>query len=42
MGTFNTIEEARDFFKDDSFAMVNGIQIDELTDDVCVCSMDIR
>ena len=42
MGQFNTIEEAREYFAGDKFAMVNGITIDELSEECCVCSMDIR
>lgn len=34
-----TLEEAREFFINDRFAMVNGMTIDELGDDRCVCSM---
>ncbi len=37
-----TLQEARDFFQGDTFAMVNGMQIDELTEKGCVCSMVIR
>jgi acyl-CoA thioesterase len=42
MGQFRTVGEAREYFKGDTFAMTNGITIDELTDDGCVCSMEIR
>ncbi len=37
-----TVEEAREFFKGDTFAMTNGMQIDELNGDTCTCSMEIR
>ena len=37
-----TLEEAREFFKNDRFATENGMTIDELGEDRCVCSMDIR
>ena len=32
MGTFNTLEEARAYFKDDGFASANGIVLEELDD----------
>ena len=41
MGTFKTIEEAREYFTGDRFAMTNGIRIDELSADGCVCSLTI-
>ena len=39
MGTFNSIEEAREFFKGDKFATNLGVHIDELNDDSCQCSL---
>ena len=42
MATFKDIEEARAFFKGDLFATGNGMVIDELGEDWCICSMDIR
>ncbi len=42
MGTFAGPEEAQAFFENDRFATVNGMRINELTEDGCVCSMDIR
>ncbi len=39
MGTFATIEEAREHFKNDKFAANAGIQIDGMTEDTCTCSM---
>lgn len=42
MSTFNNIDEAREFFKGDTFAMANGMTIDELLDDGCICSMKLR
>ena len=42
MGCFGSIEEAREYFTGDTFAMTNGITIDSLTDESCVCSMKIR
>ena len=42
MGTFTSIEEARDFFKGDRFATDNGMQIDALSEDSCICSMELE
>lgn len=42
MSTFKSIDEAREFFTGDKFAAANGITIDELGEDSCLCSMDIR
>ena len=39
MATFKTLEEAQEVFKGDRFATVNGMHIDELGEDSCVCSM---
>ncbi len=39
MGTFNNLEEAREFFKNDRFATNAGMQIDEYGDDYAVCSV---
>ena len=39
MGTYRTLEEAQETFKGDRFATTNGMQIDELGEDFCVCSM---
>ncbi|MCR5147576.1 MAG: PaaI family thioesterase [Eubacterium sp.] len=41
MGTFNSLEEAREFFKNDRFATSNGMYIEEMTDEYSVCSMTI-
>lgn len=41
MGTYQSLEEARAVFKNDRFATSNGMQIDELGEDCCVCSMTI-
>ena len=40
--TFESIEEAREFFNGDRFAAGMGIHLDELEDDYCVCSLEIR
>ena len=41
MGTFSTIEEAREFFYKDRFAASAGAKLDEMTEDTSVCSMEI-
>ena len=41
MGTYKTLEEAQKVFKDDRFATNNGMHIDELGADSCVCSMTV-
>ena len=41
MGNFKDVEEAREFFRNDKFATTNGVVLDELTDERCVCSMEI-
>ena len=41
MGTFSTIDEAREFFKNDKFATNAGMVIDEMGDDYSVCSVMI-
>ncbi len=42
MSTFGSVEEAREYFKGDAFAAANGICIDELLEDGCICSMTLR
>ena len=41
MGTFVTLEEAREHFKNDRFATNAGMQIDELGEDYSVCSVTL-
>lgn len=41
MGMYKDVEEARAYFKGDRFSVDNGICLDELSDDVCICSMCI-
>ena len=41
MSTFNSLEEAKEFFKDDKFATNNGVVIDELGEDSCTCSLEL-
>ena len=38
MATYKTLEEAQEVFKGDRFATINGMHIDELGEDSCVCS----
>ena len=42
MTKFESIEEAREFFKNDKFATNTGVRIDELTDDYCQCSLELN
>ncbi|MCR4788135.1 MAG: PaaI family thioesterase [Lachnospiraceae bacterium] len=39
MGTFATLEEAREHFENDRFATNAGAQIDKMTEDTAECSM---
>jgi len=41
MKRFPTVEEARAYFVNDRFASTNGVQLDELTEDGCVCHVDL-
>ena len=41
LATFESIEEAREFFKGDKFATNIGVSLDELTEDSCVCSLEL-
>ena len=41
MSTFNSLEEAQKFFENDTFATKNGMKIESINEDGCVCSMDI-
>ncbi len=42
MSEFVNVEEARAFFKDDSFAMNAGVRLEELWDGGAMCSMEIQ
>ena len=42
MSTFNSIEEAREFFKDDKFATNSGVYLEELSEDYCICSLELN
>ncbi|MBO4552593.1 MAG: PaaI family thioesterase [Candidatus Methanomethylophilaceae archaeon] len=39
--TFESLEQARELFKNDRFATKNGAYITEVSDKRCVCCMDI-
>lgn len=41
MGQFQSIEEARAFFRKDLYATENGITLDEYTEDGSVCSVEL-
>lgn len=41
MANFNSVEEAREFFYKDKFAVSTGITLDELTEDEAVCSLKL-
>ncbi len=39
---FETAEEAWEYFQNDRFAASNGVRLDELTEDGCVCHVDLN
>lgn len=41
MVNFNSLEEAREFFYKDKFAVNTGITLDELSEDEAVCSLNV-
>ena len=41
MSVFRSLQEARDFFSKDLFAMTNNMTLDALTEDGAVCGMEI-
>ena len=41
MANFNSLEEAREFFYKDKFAVNTGITLDEITEDEALCSLDV-
>ena len=41
MGTFKSLEEAREFFRGDRFASAAGMTLDELTEEGCTCSVTL-
>ncbi len=42
MSTFNSIEEAREFFKGDKFATNLGVNLEKLDEDSCECSLELN
>ncbi len=42
MSTFSSVEEARAYFVGDRFAACNGVTLDALHEDECVCSVELR
>ena len=42
MKRFATAEEAREYFRNDRFATSNGVELDEITEDGCVCRVDLN
>ena len=42
MGTFSSLEEAREYFSRDRFAAENNIELTELGEDRCECRMTLR
>ena len=41
MATYKTLEEAQEVFRGDRFATDNGMHLDEMGEDSCVCSMTL-
>jgi acyl-CoA thioesterase len=41
MVNFNSVEEAKEFFYKDKFAVNTGITLDELTEDEAICSLKL-
>lgn len=41
MANFNTLEEAREFFYKDKFAVTTGVTLDEIGEDGAICSLEI-
>lgn len=41
MANFNSLEEAREFFYKDKFAVNTGITLDEITEDEAICSLNV-
>lgn len=42
MVNFNSLDEAREFFKEDKFAANTGIQLDKLDETSCQCSLKLN
>ena len=41
MSTFNSVEEAREYFKNDKFAFNSGMVLEDLGEDFSLCSMEL-
>lgn len=41
MSTFNSVEEAREYFKNDKFAYNSGMVLEDLGEDFSLCSMEL-
>jgi len=41
MSTFNSAEEAREYFKNDKFAYNSGMVLEDLGEDFSLCSMEL-
>lgn len=39
MGTFKNTEEAKEYFKGDKYAMITGVELEELTDEYSLASL---
>ena len=39
MGTFNSLEEAKKYFEGDKYAMITGVELDELCDEYSLASL---
>lgn len=42
MSTFSNIEEAREYFKGDKYAMITGVELEEFTEEYSVASVTIN
>ena len=42
MSNFNSVENAREFFYKDKFAVNSGVILEELSDDVAICSLNVN
>ena len=42
MSTFNSVEEAKEYFKNDKFAYNSGMELEDLGDDFSLCSMELN
>ena len=41
MSNFNSVDNAREFFYKDKFAVSSGVTLDELSDDEAICSLNV-